>query len=272
MSHDMTKAVSSWSVHRTLGSFHSGDEIRADRVQSPRDVDPTGGLPLLDLPDELRRRGFDTVQICHFHLPTRHPDYLASLRARLENAGVTLDALLVDDGDLTHPTDADVHQAWISGWLDDAEALGARRARLVAGKQTPTPERLESSGRRLAELAAAHPGVRVVTENWMALMPSAAEVHAVLGAADGSVGFLIDLGNWKAPEKYDELASVAPLAETCHAKCHFTAEGPDSKDFQRSLGVLRDHGTGDIPLALIYDGPDDDEWSALDLEHSLTAH
>lgn len=265
----MTKAVSSWSLHRTLGSFMSGDEIRADRVASPQTFAPTGGLPLLDLPDELRRRGFDTVQICHFHLPTRHPGYLAALRERLEQAQVTLDALLVDDGDLTHPTDADEHEAWIAGWLDDAVALGARRARLIAGKQDPTPERLEASGRRLAALAAAYPGVRVVTENWMALMPSAAEVHAVLGAADGSVGFLIDLGNWKAPDKYAELASVAPLAETCHAKCHFTESGPDGDDFQRALGVLREHGGGEIPLALIYDGPGDDEWAALELEHSM---
>lgn len=194
------KAVSSWSLHRTLGSYHSGD---APGSGAP--VAPGGGLPLLELPAQLRAHGYDTAQICHFHLPTRDASYLAELGSAFADAGVTLDAVLVDDGDLTDPTDADTHQAWISGWLDDAAALGANRARVIAGKQTPTPERLAESGRRLGELADAHPDVRVVTENWFALTPGAAEVTAVLDAADGKIGFLIDLGNWTGPGKYAEL-------------------------------------------------------------------
>lgn len=49
-------AVSSWSLDRTLGS--------------PRDgVPTTAGVPLLELPAALRAHGYDTVQLCHFHLP-----------------------------------------------------------------------------------------------------------------------------------------------------------------------------------------------------------
>lgn len=264
----MTKAVSTWSLHRTLGSFFADDPVSADRTAA-KPTKPDSGLPLIELPAELRERGYDTVQICHFHLPTRDPAYLSDLRAALADAQITLDAVLVDDGDLSDPAVADEHHAWIDGWLEDAAALGARRARIVAGKQPPTAERLSESGRRLARLAADHPEIRVVTENWMALLCNSASVHSVLMPTEGMVGLLIDLGNWTGSDKYAELASIAPLAETCHAKCRFGVDGPDAEDYRRSLQVLRD-AAFDGPLALIYDGPSDDEWAALEVEHAIT--
>jgi sugar phosphate isomerase/epimerase len=260
----LMKAVSSWSLHRTLGSYHSGDAPGSTELAAHN-----GGLPLLEFPAQLRAHGYDTAQICHFHLPTRDAGYLAELRSAFADAEVTLDAVLVDDGDLTDPTDADAHQSWISRWLEDSAAIGANRARVIAGKQTPTPERLAESGRRLGELADAHPDVRVVTENWFALTPGAAEVNAVLDGADGRIGFLIDLGNWTGPGKYDQLAAVAGRAETCHAKCHFTDGAPDSDDYAKSLQTLRDVNY-DGPLALIYDGKSEDEWDCLEREFDIT--
>lgn len=262
------KALSTWSLHRTLGSFRSVDPVSADRpaVSASQASD---GLPLLELPAELRRRGFDAVQLVHFHVPTRDPGYLDELRAALAEASVTLDAVLVDDGDLVHPEDGDAHDAWISGWLDDAARLGARRARVIAGKEPPTPERIRAGGRRLASLASRHPDVRVVTENWLDMTPDAASVHQLLDAADGSVGLLIDLANWKGDDRYEQLASIAPLAETSHAKCHFDTAGPDADDYRRTLEVLREAGFSG-PLALVYDGPDPDEWAGLEWEHRMT--
>lgn len=261
-----TKAVSTWSLHRSLGSFVSGDRPGGGTAGS----EPSAGLPLLDLPAELRRHGYDTLQICHFHLSSREESYLGKLRSALEVNGITLDTLLVDDGDLTDPGDADAHQAWISDWLDIARVLEARRARVVAGKQPPTPERLRESGSRLAALAAEYPDVRVVTENWLALTPGPAEMNAVLDAAGEEVGLLIDLGNWTGPDKYDRLAAIAKRAETCHAKCHFGADGPDRADFAESLEVLRRAGYAG-PLALVYDGEDVDEWSRLEEQHPIAA-
>jgi sugar phosphate isomerase/epimerase len=262
------KAVSTWSLHRTLGSFRSVDPVSADRPPAHA-IPPSNGLPLLDLPAELGRRGFDAVQLVHFHVPTRDASYLDELRAALAEASVTLDAVLVDDGDLVHPEDAETQEAWISGWLDDAARLGAQRARVIAGKASPTPERIRASGRRLAGLASRHPEVRVVTENWLALTPDAASVHQLLDAAEGSVGLLVDLANWKGDDRYQQLASIAPLAETSHAKCHFGTTGPDADDYRRTLEVLRDAGFSG-PLALVYDGPDPDEWTALEWEHDMT--
>jgi hypothetical protein len=44
--------------------------------------------------------------------------------------------------------------------------------------------------------------------------------------------------------------------------------GPDREDFRRSLQVLADAGF-EGPLALVYDGPDDDEWTCLDIEYGI---
>ncbi len=235
-------AISTWSLNRTLRA-----------------------MELVDIPAELHRRGFDAVQFCHFDLPSRDSGYLSELRSSLDEADITLDALLIDDGDLTDPSDADGQQAWIGAWLDTAVELGADKARVIAGKSTPTPERLAASGRRLVRLAADHPEIRVVTENWLGLMPTAANVRTVLDPADHQVGLLIDLGNWTGADKYDELAAIADLAETCHAKCHADADGLHTDDFRRSLNVLKAAGYAG-PLALVYDGPDDDEWAHLEQE------
>ena len=263
----VSRAVSTWSLHRTLGRCVAADSaVDGGPIFNTEPL--PHGLALLDLPAELRRHGYDVVQICHFHLPSRDPAYLAELRAALNTSGIALDALLIDDGDLTHPTAADRHEAWIGAWLDAAAALGAARARVCAGRSSPSAATTSGSMARLARLAASHPDLRLVTENWLEMTPDADAVLALLAAAGDAVGLMIDLGNWRGPRKYAELASIAPLAETCHAKCHFIGSVPDEDDFRASLRLLRDAGyTG--PLALIYDGPDDDEWAKLDIEQAI---
>ena len=263
----VTRAVSTWSLHRTLGRFTGPDSAVAGGQFI--DVEPSvDRLDLLELPSVLAARGYDSVQICHFHLPSRDSPYLDSLRSALAASSIALDALLIDDGDLTHPTEADRHEAWIGEWLEVAAVLGARRARVCAGRSAPTDGLVEASATRMRRLADSHPEVRVVTENWMEMMPDAATVLRYLDAAGESVGLLIDLGNWSGPGKYNELARIAPRAETCHAKCRFTAGGPDRDDFCRALQVLAEAGF-DGPLALIYDGTGDDEWTALDTEWEI---
>lgn len=261
------RTVSTWSLHRTLGRYVApdsgvlGGQCRAGASEP-------GGLALLDLPAALREHGYDTLQICHFHLPSRAPEYLASLRAALQDAGITLDAVLVDEGDLTDPQYADDTEVWMSAWLRDAAALGATRVRLMVGAAEPSPEVIQACAERLSRLAADHPGVRIVIENWTGVLRDTRSVRAVLDAMSGEVGLLVDLGNWRGPDRFTELAAIAPLAETCHAKCRFSGSEPDVQEFQQGLRVLKDAGyTG--PMALIYDGVDDDEWAKLDLVNAL---
>ncbi len=168
------------------------------------------------------------------------------------------------------PTDADQHEAWIAGWLEDAGTLGATRGRVIAGQADPTPELLDQSARRLRRLAAGSP-VRVVTENWMALLPNATSVHQLMDAAAGEFGLLVDLANWTGPDRDTQLASIGGLAETSHAKCMVKPDGSlDTDDFLRALTAVTTGGfTG--PLCLVYDGPDPDEWQGLDTCRTVTA-
>ena len=261
------RTVSSWSLHRTLGRFVAPDSSVSGGPCMEGSAEP-GGLALLDLPEALRRRGYGSLQLCHFHLPSTSPAYLGQLRLALAAAGVALETLLVDDGDLADPEQADRVEAWMGRWLEAAEALGATRARLLVGRADPTPALIRVCAGRLKRLAEAHPRVRIVVENWAGVLGDARSVRAMLRETDGAVGLLVDLGNWGGPRKYEELGRIASLAETCHAKCRFTESGPDAQDFRHSLRVLKEAGY-DGPLALVYDGPDDDEWAKLDLEHAL---
>jgi hypothetical protein len=264
-------SVSTWSLHRTLGRppfngpEHSTTEFR---------VEPSA-LPLLALPARLADFGIRTLEICHFHLPTRDSDYLASLRTALADAGVTLFSLLIDGGDISDPEKAERDLAWTEGWLDTAAALGAANARVSAGKSAPSDQSIARSREgfeRLAEYIDINlngSGLRLMTENWHTLLSTSEAVHMLLKPLDGRVGLCADFGNWSGPTKYDELAAILPLAESCHAKCSFQTQTEfDREDYIRCLDLAKDAGfTG--PYTLIYDGPGDHEWLGLGLERDV---
>jgi sugar phosphate isomerase/epimerase len=261
------RTVSTWSLHRTLGRYVAPDSATLGGPFMAPPAEPSG-LTLLELPAELKKHGYGAVQIVHFHIPSRSPEYLAQLRGALEASEIELETLLIDDGDLTDLANIDRVEAWIEEWLGVAVALGAKRARLMAGRSLPTPELVVESAQRLVRLAEAYPDVRIVTENWMRMLPDAETVLALFEETGDAIGLLIDLGNWSGPEKYDELARIAPLAETCHAKCHFPDGVLDADDYRRTLTILKDAGFAG-PLSLIYDGPDADEWGRLDDEYAI---
>lgn len=260
------KALHTWSLFRTLGRFVAPGSMPSGGLPV---ADGAGGLPLLELPAELARHGYRSVQLCHFYLPRSDQSYLDELRAAFDDAAVELECFLIDDGDLSHPTDGDRQQEWLSSWIDIAERLGVGRVRVPGGMQPSTPAGIAASARRLLALADRHPDIRVLVENWQQLLINAAAVNALLDRTDGRIGFLIDLGNWKGPTKYDELAAVAGRAETCQAKVATDADGViDAEDYRRSLAVLRDAGYAG-PLAMVYDGADPDEWAGLERAYAV---
>lgn len=261
-------SVSTWSLHRTLGDPPGYGPGEA----APAWPDLDGGLALLDLPATLAEAGIHTLELCHFHLPSRDTAYLDELRSALAAADIELWAFLIDSGDVVDPATGERDRRWIEGWLPVASALGARTARVIAGRAEPTAARLEASRRALAGLAevAADLGVRVTTENWHALLSTPDAVDALLDGLSDRVGFCIDLGNWSGPAKYADLARIAPYADGCHAKCSFDAHGPDREDFERCLALL-DAAGFDGPYTLIYDGPSADEWDGLAVEREMVA-
>lgn len=233
-----------------------------------------GDIALLELPARVAALGIRTLEICHFHVADTDPGYLAELRGALDAAGVELFSLLIDAGDIT---DAEHHArdlAWVGTWIETAGKLGAQRARVIAGKAEPSAEALSRSAAGLRQLVArgADAGVRVMTENWFALLSRPAEVHSLLDRLEGSVGLCVDFGNWRGSTKYEDLAAIMPYAESCHAKAHFSPDsGLDTADYRRCLELTRAASFAG-PYTLIYDGPGDDEWAGLTAEIAEVGH
>ena len=125
------------------------------------------------------------------------------------------------------------------------------------------------SARRLRALAAAHPDIRVLTENWKTLLVDAATTRDLLDRLEGEVGLLIDTGNWTGADKYEQIAAVAGGAECSQVKARETAPGElDVEDLTRSLAVLCDVGYSGR-ISYVYAGTDDDEWGRLEQMHEI---
>lgn len=265
----LTFAVSTWSIHRVLGiGYPDAPGAPSNGVAEP--MFGRGTMPLMALPEELARRKFQRVEICHFQLNGRDKGYLRELRVALAKAGVTLQTLLIDDGDLSNATTAKRDGAWIADWIDVAAELGATSARVVAGKQKPTDETLKNAvdGLRAAARHGKSQGVRILTENWFDLLDSETEVHHVLDALESDVGYLVDTGNWTDSAKFRKLAAVSRRAERSHTKAHFDANDVmDREDFRKCLETAAKAQYAG-PHTLIYEGPGD-EWQAVELERDF---
>jgi hypothetical protein len=227
---------------------------------------------LLELPAQIAAHGFRSLDLCHFHLPSCEASYLAELRAELQGAGITLWTLLVDAGDVTHPQHGERDLAWMQQWIPYAGSLGARTVRVIAGKSQPDDSSLQTSLRgmkMLAQLAAQH-GVQLTIENWFALLGKPTQVLWMLEQMNGQLQLKLDFGNWGGPTKYDDLAQIAPFAESCHTKAHFTGRYEIGReDYVRCLEITKTAGF-DGPHTLIYDdGAGEDEWQGLQIEAEI---
>lgn len=257
-------AVSTWSLHRLLGLSYK--DVDGGRAATPSWGD--GQATLLDIPAQAAERGIGQLEICHFHFPSVEGAYLSELRASLDAAGVRCLTLLIDEGDITNADDAVRSHSieTIRRWIDAAGEAGAERVRVIAGDTPPDPAgdalRLSIDTLRALSRYAADRGVRVVTENWHALLDRPAEVLQLLESLNGEVGLLLDFGNWHGERKYGDLAQIAAWTESTHAKAAYDAAGDiDAGDYGRCLTICADAGFQG-PHSLIFDAPGD-EWTEI---------
>jgi sugar phosphate isomerase/epimerase len=262
-------AVSTWSLHRLLGATYPHD-LTTSAIGPVEETYGEGEESLLGLPSQLANHGYHRLEIVSFHLRSRDPVYLGELRDQLRIAEVRLQTLLIDAGDITHPEHGARDQAWIAGWIEVANELGAEHARIIAGKQKPTPEALDRSIRALSALADGNAGspVRLVTENWFSLLSEPAQVHYLLDRLDGRVGLLGDFGNWSGAGKYADLKSIFGRAELCHAKADFIDGDLDEADYGACITLAEEAGYKG-PYTLIFDSEIPGEWHGLELERDF---
>ncbi|MDB5474203.1 MAG: sugar phosphate isomerase/epimerase [Devosia sp.] len=262
-------AVSTWSLHRLLGMTYPHD-LTTTEVGPMQETYGEGTESLLGLPSVLANHGYHRLEIVSFHLRSRDPVYLGELRDQLRIANVRLQTLLIDAGDISHPEHGARDQAWIAGWIEIANELGAEHARIIAGKQKPTRDALDRSIKALAQLADSNSGssVRLVTENWFDLLSEPAHVHYVLDRLEGRVGLLADFGNWAGPGKYSDLGSIFARAELCHAKAQFIDGDLDEADYAQCVKLAEDAGYKG-PYTLIFDSEIPSEWHGLATERDF---
>lgn len=259
-------SVSTWALHSLIGATFPGRP--GDPNAFMIDSHP-GTLDLLDVPAALASRGITTMELCHFHLPSREAGYIARLREAMEKAGVELWNLLIDDGDITYPEDGKRDADWVLGWIDTAADLGAKCARVIAGKQEATPENVALSRERLLGLVVDSylRGVHLMTENWFAIASRPEHVAAILDNTNGALGLCLDFGNWGGPTKYEDLAAIASFAVSSHAKCNFKNGEPDVDDYRRCLEITRE-ADYDGPYTLVYGEPGD-VWGSIERQREL---
>lgn len=261
-------AVSTWSLHHHLGySYDNGPGRDAPYVKA--DTWGVGAFDLLQLPAELAKRGYFRCEICHFHIGSLDRSKLENIARAFSNAGVTIQTLLIDDGDLTDVATLDRDKAWIASWIKAAAILKAENARVIAGKSKPSSETLALSVAGLKEMVSlgAKLGVKVITENWHDLLSTPEAVHHVLDHVEG-LGFMADTGNWSGASKYDDLASIFVRADLCHAKAGFNVGlKMDATDFSNCLAAAEQgHYKGPMTLIFMDAG---NEWDGLQLERQF---
>jgi sugar phosphate isomerase/epimerase len=216
------------------------------------------GTPLLDIPTLLHQHGMSTLEICHFHLPTTDAAYLQTLRDRLHATSVELFSVLIDAGDIAtaDPAQQAADHRFIQQWILIAAALGAKRVRIDAGRQPPTPDVIQRSAQELCAFArsAASVGLEVSTENWHATSQNPAALLAILDQCSGAVGLCVDTGNAEAtPDKYQTLMQLLPRATSVHFKARYTSAGEiEQEDLQQCLRLIRQSAFDGV-LTLIYD-------------------
>lgn len=258
-------AVSSWALHRTLGRAYFDKPLGGPVVETQHSDSP---LDLLELPAQLKAHGYSAMQLCHFHLPSRSDNYIQEFRQALSESNVELLTLLIDDGDVTDPEIGEASVDWTAKWVETAAALGAYRARLIAGKQPYSPEALDLAFNRLMQIGITADKVDVILEieNWHALMANPDAVHELLDRSHGILRLNADFGNWPKPERYEWLPKIFQRAETCHAKLEFVSPTElDEDDTSRLLHIAKEANYRG-PMVLVNGGPGDNDWAALEIQ------
>ncbi|RYG33559.1 sugar phosphate isomerase/epimerase [bacterium] len=187
--------------------------------------------------DGLAERDIHRAEVCHFHLP----EDTALFSEAAAKSGVTLQTLLIDDGDLTNEGATAEWEKWIAEKLRIAEALGFERARVIGGK-TVAPNAVPMAAEALLRLAAGTK-VRIITENWFGVLDTPEAVNEILDLTEGEIGLCADFGNWPASRKYEDLPKILARAETAHAKADFDGNGElEEESFRRLVGLAKDAG------------------------------
>ncbi|GAA1001036.1 sugar phosphate isomerase/epimerase family protein [Subtercola frigoramans] len=275
-------AISSFSLFTQLGPLHfetRGDDgvVRPSAMDLPSRIDLEQFIALV--PQET---GLTAVELCQVQFGETTPQRLERLKAAFATAGVRLLTVPIDVGDISTPDAAhrDEDVLRIIDWLDIAQSLGARFARVRIGSPIEGAD-TEGSGlvRALGTLAdeAARRHLELLVENHGGLSSDPGFLLSLQKQiGEDRMGILLDLGNFEPVSTvsigritgnpvdesgldvehiYKKIEMLAPHARLVHAKAiDAGADGEPLLDLDRSLAIVAQAG---------YDGDISIEWEGL---------
>ncbi len=143
-------------------------------------------------------------------------------------------------------------------WIIAASKIGAPIIRLFAGE---IPKGYEDKWKEVAgwmidcykECAAYGEkyGVRIGIQNHGGMLQTAEQCIYVLKAVDSKwAGLIVDIGNFKTPDPYKDIAEVVPYAINWQIKESISGIGNETPtDYKRLIKVIKDGGyTGYLPV------------------------
>ncbi|GIQ69515.1 sugar phosphate isomerase/epimerase [Xylanibacillus composti] len=264
---DNRLALSSWSLHRLLGPLRWTVWDEASRSQTTAVQLQPQEIELLELPKVVKARGFQYLELCHFHFPSTEEEYLSQLKQAFADAEVRFHTLLVDYGDISSPEEERRRSdmAYLRQWLDIAAKAGADAVRIVAGEQEAGDlEAMERSREALTDLRAYGQarGVMVVTENFRELTATVGSWRELLESIEPRVSTIVDFGNLLPSEREAGIAYGTPHAHSIHAKPLYREDGSiDKEDFERMLAVVTELNDS-VPITVIFD-QEGDMWEGI---------
>jgi len=222
-------------------------------------------LRLEDFISDCARMNLDGVELTSYYLPQMPtPAYLRGLKQRCFLEGLEVSGTAIGNS-FCHRKGAerDRQLAYVKGWIDHAEILGAPVIRIFAGEMQNLSKaeahKLVVAGiEECCQYAGEH-GVMLALENHGGLTAEAKDMLAVVRDVRSTwFGVNLDTGNFHTADLYGELAQLAPYAVNVQVKV--SVSGPDGKrrgsDFDRLASILRAAGYRGY-VVLEYEEPED---------------
>ncbi len=268
----ITFSTSSWTLHGKLGQVRYEHNLAGESWLEAGD--PAAGMPLTDLPAFVAKDNIPKIELCHFHFPSIKPDYLAQLRQAIQAAGLTLENLLIDRGNLSDPND-NTWQAELDlckMWLRIAAELGANGCRIDCGTEPPSPASKARAADALQQLSdyATTLGLKLTTENFRQTSLQPEDLLEIITMADRPLNLCLDFGNAiKSGDKYGTLQKLLPHSTSLHCKGQYSNGELDRTEFAHSIRLVTDADFSGF-VSLIFDGTENEWAKTLELKQAFT--
>ncbi|MEM8857870.1 MAG: TIM barrel protein [Chloroflexota bacterium] len=269
----ITFSTSSWTLHGKLGQvFFEHDLHGQSWIEKGA---PASDFSLLDFPTFVSNDGIVHIEICHFHFPSIQSEYVSKLKNAINSAGVSLENILVDRGNLASPDDTEREEAIeiCKMWFRIAADLGAKGCRIDCGTELPTQDakNLAADALKILHDYGATLGLALTTENFRRTSQEATDLLEIMKMADRPLGLCLDFGNAVATgDKYGTIQDLIPHTTSLHCKGEYVDGELDREELAQSLSIVMAANYSGL-AGLVY-GSTENEWAhALELKQAISS-